>query len=454
MDRKRRPWLRWLLTRLLVAGALYAALYAGLNWHLRAATERELDWFADRGLTVHAEKLSKREAEPADDAGPLWRAAAEMMNADNLDDRLREWPGEVELQNGTLVRTDEEDRRLTPEELAELKTIVAGHQEILDLLREAARRPGYNSPLDYSEGITLELPHLAPAMDLAGLARLAAELAASEGDPASAVDRWIACRPLARWATDEPCLVCQLVALRIEGLACDSIERSLAAADFTDGQLARLQAALDVPRTPREQLLLALQGEIAMYTTITRNWLGEMPPDAADLAGPGQARFHGPARLWLRADQLACLRYYRRCLEAIQDAAAPTRVSCKPMIEQIPWYAAITRMLVPSFDQACRAMWRGQARRRVARWGIALRRHRLATGSYPDALADVGPAIVHGLPEPTDPFTAEPLVYRRDGDGFLLYSLGPNMADDAGQGRDDTGATTSPPDDVAFRLPR
>ncbi len=49
-------------------------------------------------------------------------------------------------------------------------------------------------------------------------------------------------------------------------------------------------------------------------------------------------------------------------------------------------------------------------------------------GVYPDALAELVPDI---LPyEPIDPFSDKPLVYRRDQDGYLLYSIGHDQRDD------------------------
>jgi hypothetical protein len=32
-----------------------------------------------------------------------------------------------------------------------------------------------------------------------------------------------------------------------------------------------------------------------------------------------------------------------------------------------------------------------------------------------------------------DPFSDKPLIYRRTGDNFILYSLGPNFEDDGGK---------------------
>jgi uncharacterized protein YfaT (DUF1175 family) len=34
---------------------------------------------------------------------------------------------------------------------------------------------------------------------------------------------------------------------------------------------------------------------------------------------------------------------------------------------------------------------------------------------------------------PVDPFTGKQLVYRREGEGFVVYSLGSNLKDDGGR---------------------
>ena len=50
-------------------------------------------------------------------------------------------------------------------------------------------------------------------------------------------------------------------------------------------------------------------------------------------------------------------------------------------------------------------------------------------GSYPDTLAQVA---AEG-PLPRDPMTGADLLYRREGQGFVLYSVGLNRQDDGGQ---------------------
>jgi hypothetical protein len=50
---------------------------------------------------------------------------------------------------------------------------------------------------------------------------------------------------------------------------------------------------------------------------------------------------------------------------------------------------------------------------------------------------------------PVELFRKEPLVYKRDGDGYLLYSVGPNGKDDEARTRDDMPAG----DDLIVRSP-
>jgi hypothetical protein len=62
---------------------------------------------------------------------------------------------------------------------------------------------------------------------------------------------------------------------------------------------------------------------------------------------------------------------------------------------------------------------------------LACRVFKARTGRYPDSLAELVPDLLPAVP--IDPFTGDPLVYRREGEGFVVYSLGSNQKDDGGR---------------------
>jgi len=67
----------------------------------------------------------------------------------------------------------------------------------------------------------------------------------------------------------------------------------------------------------------------------------------------------------------------------------------------------------------------------AARAGLGCKIYKNQTGRYPANLAALVPGI---LPEvPVDPFTGKPLIYRLEGAGFIVYSLGSNEKDDGGR---------------------
>ena len=72
---------------------------------------------------------------------------------------------------------------------------------------------------------------------------------------------------------------------------------------------------------------------------------------------------------------------------------------------------------------------------RAGRTLLALRRYRDQTGAWPTSLAEVQPQVSADIL--IDPFSGKPLGYRRSGDTFLLYSVGPNGTDEGGKRKDD-----------------
>lgn len=92
----------------------------------------------------------------------------------------------------------------------------------------------------------------------------------------------------------------------------------------------------------------------------------------------------------------------------------------------------LVSLLLPATHQAHVAELRLATRSDLVDLAYALASYRLERGEYPQRLEQLAP--VHLKTLPSDRFTGEPFVYRREAEGYWLYSLGPNMRDDEGKG--------------------
>jgi hypothetical protein len=83
---------------------------------------------------------------------------------------------------------------------------------------------------------------------------------------------------------------------------------------------------------------------------------------------------------------------------------------------------------------------------RLALTAVALEQFRAAHDQYPASLSDLTPNYLNAIP--TDPFDGQPLRYRQQGKGYVLYSIGPDLKDDGGtqmHGQDLVFAVATPP---------
>ncbi|MFA6567295.1 MAG: hypothetical protein WCS96_03715 [Victivallales bacterium] len=77
------------------------------------------------------------------------------------------------------------------------------------------------------------------------------------------------------------------------------------------------------------------------------------------------------------------------------------------------------------------------------RQAFALKIYKAEHGSYPEKLEEIVPGILPKLS--TDYFSGKNFVYRRNGEGFILYSIGQNKKDDGGL---NLGKNTKGKDDI------
>jgi hypothetical protein len=439
--------LRWAGVRLLVAVVVWAVAYTSLNYVLTSRRDHALAWLAENQVPATLAQFRAAPVDPADDAGPLWRAAAGLAEAE-LEVQLGPVLAVAELKDGQWTVYDELPegaRPMTAQELDRLRKVLADNRELFDILHRAALRPQYASPVDYSQGMGTLVPHTMEAFKVARVLCLAANIAAYDGHIEQAVGYWTSLRELQRENIDEPLLICQLVASATESRLALSVQESLRCKEFReaakptqapgalDGDLRQMAKVLAPIREYRQRVRRAVRGEAGFFPVFFSSLIDS---ERGGFFGGTSGGAAGVARLLWLADETAGLDLWRQVIETTNGDFSPNQIL--PLNNsRMPWYAPLSRIIVPAISPAMKSFAKAEAARRVTAWSVALERQRLATGAYPKRLADIRSEFTQGLGKPIDPFTGGELVYhpiRRDDrvPGYELYSLGPNMSDDGG----------------------
>ncbi|MBI4574808.1 MAG: hypothetical protein HY722_00935 [Planctomycetes bacterium] len=431
-----------LVTRATLALGAYIALYTLLDLRLAGALDVELDWVRSHGALVEPADIPRSEVAVAEDAAPYFEALCRVWG------RLsKEAPppllavtdsGDLAVKDsgGHLVGKD--GAPLDGEALRALRAGLVHHPDVEDLLAQVAARPGFLCTLHYERGFVMELPDLGPARSLARFQTRAAMVLRDTGDPAGSVDRLLRSLEVARCVHgDRYTLVSGLVGWGIQDEAQSVIPGLLSRDDVADADLERLSDRLARIDPALERWSAALDGERALMGILSfRAWL---TGTGRQVVNPEGILARGPTRLYLMADFLAYLRYFRR-LERGLEGVPPweaVRASRADPAGDIPPTAFITRLLVPGLGGALRHAVGVDTRRLLSRWGLALRRHRLRHGAWPGRLEDLDAGLAAGLPGTTDPFSGQALHYRVEGEGVVLHSVGADQDDDGGRAAKD-----------------
>ncbi len=95
----------------------------------------------------------------------------------------------------------------------------------------------------------------------------------------------------------------------------------------------------------------------------------------------------------------------------------------------------LVSIIMPNISRASEIHDRVVMQRRLTEVALALAVCKAERRRYPRNLVELKPKYLKEIPD--DLFTEKPLRYKRTDKGYLLYSVGPNMKDDGGRGRDE-----------------
>lgn len=256
---------------------------------------------------------------------------------------------------------------------------------------------------------------------------------AEKGDVRDALDRLGTGLRFAAKCADEPSLIGYLVALANMKTCLLFLHESLGGREAGEELLLPLLGEFDERLIERRQALLkrGIRAERVMFVDIglsmgVNGW--------ATSSSKAEGFYYWLIKPLIKRDVGRNIPVYA---ELESQAALPyfeTRdlwKAQKTRFEDLPWYAVVSKLAIPEMGSTFLKSATFDALVRTARAGLACRIHKGRTGTYPDALDALVPALLDEVP--VDPFTGEPLVYRREGEGFVVYSLGSNLKDDQGR---------------------
>ena len=326
---------------------------------------------------------------------------------------------EHEWKQVRRVDLDHDDFAMwTTEQKADIPAILARYDNIIDLAHEASLRPYCDFQLGYGNSGYDDFS-LIPFPTLSRILCVQAVLDKEEGQMEQAVRRITDGLAVAEAAgATKYFFVSDMAQVGCDGIMLDRLEKLLAHEEMSQQGYQMLYDSLKGHRERRAGSLLA---GFRSERCNTIRWFKE-PSEALDKEHKFLERwpFLTLARLSL--------------LSELKSQNIRVEMAGKPYWENNVnghWKSPIIRSA------------KRDARLGAAELAAAIHIYKSKNGNYPESLDKLVPGIVKELPP--DPFTGENFIYRSEGSGFIVYSLGEN-------GRDDGGEQESPDDDIPWEF--
>ena len=406
----------------LIIVTVVLAVRAVFNYTEGRKLTRTLAEFKEKGIPISAKDL----ASPCSDeenAARLWKAADNLLLADKE---------EKDLLSRALLDVVAANP-MDPANRAALTGLVAKNERALQLLYEMAGKPCFLFRDPGAQLPETTIPSMVKMILAARLLGFDALLRAEDGDVESAIDKIRSGLEFGSKVAQDRTLISHLVAVADTRLLANFLAAICREKRIEDDSLLQLIAGLN-PGPWRERLAYSISGERVLGLERGSDLIKSSPRVMIDekrsdrllywlLRPIIKSEIRWRLMEYARWEQIAGKSYFQQRELLKTDFAA---------LENVPWHFKLT------------GFWEGglrgtiflknamlEATFLVSRTGLACKLYKNRTGAYPENLEALVPGALSEVP--IDPFTGKPLVYRREGEGFIVYSLGSNEKDDGGR---------------------
>lgn len=299
----------------------------------------------------------------------------------------------------------------------------------LDYMWQGSQADYCYFPKDWSKGAAVLFPEYAYLKAVAKAQSARAYLAATSGDREQAIEDYETLRTLARHLSEQPILIAMLVSIAIDAIRARSIE-ALFPLVLKDGSLSDWMRECVTAMPEAFDLTGPLKTEAYFLWWLTEQGhnlptaLGYKPDDAESIELTLMSR----SQFVIRSVKMSVLDIYTPAIRDYRptqdDQAVLETLDRRSMAVRAKSGVAgkVLDLFMMTFQGLADGLDRARFRRRSLLAALDVLDHRRKTGAWPSTLPV----------EFIDPYDGKPLRYRVDGDGFRIWSVGANLADDGG----------------------
>ncbi len=371
-----------------------------------------------------------REVSDANNAALLYECAIKLLKAQPApENNLLHYLGDL---SKSFI-----EESLDPDKLTELKKLI--EQDVialaLSIVEQGTQRESCRFNLDYGDGLYTLMPHIPDLRNLARIFCAKIYLEAENGNSDTAWEMFQTYLKFADALRTEPTIVSQLVRMAAIRLSCKTIIKVCEIAPPNEQQYTQIQSLLKdfddictlIFSIDAERLLLGEQVFNLPKDELYKTGIENIQKDTDGLIY--KLLFYGITfKPIFLADHAAYLRYMHEGVRLAERPYSPEEAEVLEKEIQKKRHI-VTSILAPALFRLKEIYFEMTAELRIAQAGLTLLQYKQNQGAFPDSLEALK------LQNINDPFSDKTLFYKTEGEGFVLYSVGPDQVNNGGSGR-------------------
>lgn len=420
---------------LLVIIVIILGLRAVFNYTTGMKLQAFLEDAKAKGIPISLKEIAPR-CDDAQNGARFWKAAEALFIIPEGEEKG--------LTSGALMNRTIDDffsaRTLKEESRKKLAELIAINRRVIDLVTEASEKPCFR----LGNWTDLAVPEPGPLVNMIRVMRLLgidAVFQAEAGQTDVGLERCRQGMIFTRKTLEDPFLINDLVALADMKTLLVCLNRIVRDREIDSETLADWKQEMD-PESWRTKFWRCVQTERVLNLERGLRVISGDSRFLREMGSVWNSLFYWLSRplqkseiIWGQSQLLDLEKrvnqpYYKikwQERNGLTSASAEERTR-----EAVPWYAKISGWQLVNFQSAFLKEATLEAMMLTTRAGLACKMYKKKSGHYPESLDALVPEFLDKVP--VDPFTGQPLIYRLQDGGVLIYSMGSNRKDDGGRG--------------------